>query len=158
MLQEIGTACLGHIRMSGASGGSVPAQGLHSATALCSQHMLRLRVCSCTTQGIAAPAPWPCAAGGALHTWPCHVVTALLAVLWAGIVAVLAWRALTHRRTGVYMLDFACFAPPRECAPRSAIAMQELWVKQGCGMSEGQRSLARWSPSTLRWALDMCCI
>ena len=70
-------------------------------------------------QGVATPAFQPCAPVDGSHAWPCHVVAVLVAVLWACIVAVLTWRVLTHRRTGVYMLDFACFAPPCECAMRS---------------------------------------
>lgn len=78
---------------------------------------------TCDTQGVATPAFWPCAAVDGLHAWPCYVVTVLVAMLWASIVAVLTWRILTHRRTGVYMLDFACFAPPCACALRSCMTL-----------------------------------
>ena len=84
-----------------------------------SMPLLLLRVCRCAAQASAAPDLRPCATSDASHTWACYAVALLVAVLWAGVVAVLAWRALSHRRTGVYMLDFACFAPPRECALRS---------------------------------------
>lgn len=79
-------------------------------------------------QGAAAPAFRPCTRIDGLDAWACHVVIVLVAillacivaaVLWACIVVVLIWRILTHRRTGIYMLDFACFAPPHEYAMRS---------------------------------------
>ena len=94
-------------------------------------------------QGVAAPASWPCAAVDGSHAWPCYVVTVLVAMLWACIVAVLTWRVFTHRRSGVYMLDFACFAPPCECAMRSRKTLSKRFdIMQGGGVVEQSCSMA----------------
>ena len=39
------------------------------------------------------------------------------ALAWAALMAAALRAALGRRRTGVFLLDFACFAPPPECAP-----------------------------------------
>ncbi|KAK9845441.1 hypothetical protein WJX81_006494 [Elliptochloris bilobata] len=64
-----------------------------------------------------APALWPCAFARPSDCWQLHSWSsgALLAcALWAGVVAAAARRVVTRRRTGVYLLNFACFSPAPE--------------------------------------------
>jgi hypothetical protein len=101
-----------------------------------------------------------CADGGALRG--ASLCAALLpagqlaaALAWAALVAAALRSALSRRRTGVFLLDFACFAPPPECAPAHNLSQLLCDACQSsikCGMWREQCSAApasRRRPSAL---------
>jgi len=82
-----------------------------------------------------------CADGGALRgvslcaaLLPAGQLAAALA--WAALVAAALRAAIGRRRTGVFLLDCACFAPPRECAP--ALKISQLLCNACQSLKDGR--------------------
>ena len=62
---------------------------------------------------------WAHACLGPVPFWaPCSALVSpaglLVVLLWAALVAAAVHRIVARSRTGVFLLDFACFAPPPE--------------------------------------------